>query len=119
MLLVLALTPVAVATAETPASAADSKPATPLEGCPAVSALAKGLDKLIKEPWERVSFEAVPLPAGVALPEDDLPILRAAIGMGATHLLTGDVRHFGTLLGKKIARIEVLRPAEYLRRHRS
>ncbi|MGQ0383569.1 MAG: PIN domain-containing protein [Gammaproteobacteria bacterium] len=33
--------------------------------------------------------------ADVALPDKDLPIYRAAQACGATHLLTGDMRHFG------------------------
>ncbi|MCU0290375.1 MAG: hypothetical protein MUF10_00065 [Thermoanaerobaculaceae bacterium] len=64
------------------------------------------------------AFEAVPLPAGANLPADDLPILQAALGMAATHVLTGDVRHFGHLMGKKVGRLQILRPAEYLRRRR-
>ena len=64
------------------------------------------------------AFEAVPLPAGANLPADDLPILQAALGMAATHLLTGDLRHFGQLMGKKVGRLQVRRPAEYLRRRR-
>jgi uncharacterized protein len=64
------------------------------------------------------SFEDVPVPASVSLPEDDLPILRAAIGMGASHLLTGDLRHFGALVGRRTAGVKVLRPAEYLRLQR-
>lgn len=63
------------------------------------------------------SFDEVRVPAGMCLPDDDLPILRAAIGMRASHLLTGDLRHFGPLMGKQVAGVEVLRPADYLRRH--
>jgi hypothetical protein len=33
----------------------------------------------------------------------------------ATHLLTGDIRHFGPYLGRKIAGIAILLPGEYLR----
>ena len=57
------------------------------------------------------------LPRGVALPEKDVPILLAAIEGRATHLLTGDVRHFGSYFGKRIEGILVLPPGEYLRRH--
>ena len=56
------------------------------------------------------------LQRGVSLPEKDAPILLAAIEARATHLLTGDVRHFGPYFGKKIARIEVTLPGEYLRK---
>jgi uncharacterized protein len=44
------------------------------------------------------------LPEGVSL-EKDVPILLAAIEARATHLLTGDFRHFGSYFGK---RVEVL-----------
>ena len=41
--------------------------------------------------------------AGAAgLPEKDLPILLAAIGAKATHLLTVDKKHFGSLYGQTI-----------------
>ena len=56
------------------------------------------------------------LPPDVRLVEKDAPILLAAIHGGATHLLTGDIRHFGSLLGRQIAGVWVLRPATYLRR---
>lgn len=62
------------------------------------------------------SFEGIPVPAGVSLPDEDLPILRGAIAMRANYLLTGDLRHFGPLMGRLVAGVEVLRPAEYLRR---
>ena len=37
------------------------------------------------------------------LPEKDLPILRAAVAADATHLVTGDRRHFGALFGEEVA----------------
>ena len=55
------------------------------------------------------------LPEGVRLVEKDAPILLAAIEAGATHLLTGDRRHFGDLYGKSIRGVRILSPAEYLR----
>jgi predicted nucleic acid-binding protein len=62
-------------------------------------------------------FEAVQreLPRGISLPEKDVPILLAAIEARATHLLTGDVRHFGPYLGKKIEGIAIVLPGKYLR----
>jgi predicted nucleic acid-binding protein len=51
---------------------------------------------------------------GISLPEKDVPIL-AAIEAHATHLLTGDLRHFGPYLGKKIEGIAIVLPGEYLR----
>jgi predicted nucleic acid-binding protein len=56
------------------------------------------------------------LPAGVSLPEKDAPILLAAIAARATHLITGDLRHFGPYFGRKIAGVTILPPADYLRR---
>lgn len=57
------------------------------------------------------------LPRGVALPDKDAPILLAAIEAQATHLLTGDVRHFGAYFGKRIEGILVMLPGDYLRMH--
>jgi uncharacterized protein len=55
------------------------------------------------------------LPPEVILPEKDQPILRAAIRAGASHLLTGDVRHFGPYFGQTLAGVRILPPGEYLR----
>jgi predicted nucleic acid-binding protein len=55
------------------------------------------------------------LPRGILLPEKDVPIFLAAIEAHATHLLTGDVRHFRAYFGKKIEGIAIMRPGEYLR----
>ena|SRR5882724_1188508 len=61
-------------------------------------------------------IEAVPrqLPGGVSLPGKDRPILLAAIEARATHLITGDLRHFGTHFGRTVEGILVLTPAQYL-----
>ena len=67
---------------------------------------------------ERVQFSEATgrkLPRGVSLPEKDLPILLAAIAARATHLLTGDVRHFGQYFGREISGVLILPPGEYLR----
>ncbi len=55
------------------------------------------------------------LPAGVSLPEKDRLILLAAMDARATHLITGDVRHFGAYFGKAIEGILVMTPAHYLK----
>jgi predicted nucleic acid-binding protein len=55
------------------------------------------------------------LPRGVHLPDKDAPILLAAIEARATHLLTGDVRHFGPYFGKQIEGVEIVLPGHYLR----
>jgi hypothetical protein len=55
------------------------------------------------------------LPDGVLLPEKDIPIMLAAIEAQATHLVTGDLRHFGSYFGKRIEGILIIPPGEYLR----
>jgi uncharacterized protein len=57
---------------------------------------------------------AAVLPPGVTLPDKDRPILLSAIDSRATHLLTGDVRHFGPYFGQSIGGVLILRPAAYL-----
>jgi predicted nucleic acid-binding protein len=49
------------------------------------------------------------------LPEKDLPILRAAVQARATHLVTGDVSHFGPFFGERLHGVLILSPAEHLR----
>jgi len=41
------------------------------------------------------------LPCPLPLPAKDVPILVAAIYCKATHLLTGDIRHFGSYMNKQ------------------
>ena len=55
-----------------------------------------------------------PLFSTMELADKDRPVLLAAIGVGATHLLTGDFRHFGPLYGKRIEGVLILSPGEYL-----
>ena len=50
----------------------------------------------------------------VELPDKDRPVLLAAIGAGATHLLTGDFRHFGPYYGERIEGVLILSPGDYL-----
>jgi predicted nucleic acid-binding protein len=54
------------------------------------------------------------LPAGVQLPQKDAPILLSAIDGKSTHLLTGDVKHFGPYFGNTIAGVLILRPRDYI-----
>lgn len=42
----------------------------------------------------------------------------AAAAAGATHVLTGDVTHFGPFYGRRAAGVLILPPADYLRQHR-
>jgi hypothetical protein len=62
-----------------------------------------------------VAESDAPVPSGVRLPDKDLPILRAAIGAEATHLLTGDFKDFGRYLGRRIAGVLVVTPADFIR----
>jgi len=55
------------------------------------------------------------IPAGIRLPEKDVPILQAALGAHANYLLTGDIRHFGPYLGRKVGGVVILLPAQYLK----
>lgn len=61
---------------------------------------------------------AVMLPrdlAGIDLPGKDRPILGSALHCGATHLITGDSRHFGPHFGVRVHGLLILPPAMYLR----
>lgn len=51
----------------------------------------------------------------IGLAQKDWPILSAAIRAGATHLLTGDARHFGPWFGERLEGVLILLPAAYLR----
>ena len=67
---------------------------------------------------ERIEFCDAPereLPHAISLPEKDVPIILAAIEARATHLLTGDVRHFGPYFGKSVGGVLISLPGEYLR----
>jgi len=50
----------------------------------------------------------------VKLPDKDRPVLLAAIGVGATHLLSGDFRHFGPLYRERIEGVLILSTGDYL-----
>lgn len=54
------------------------------------------------------------LNSGHGLPEKDLPILEAAIGSGCTTLLTGDVTHFGHLIGTEVEGTRILTVSMFL-----
>jgi predicted nucleic acid-binding protein len=57
------------------------------------------------------------MPAGISLPEKDRPILLAAMEAWTTHLITGDLRHFGPYFGKTIGGILIVTPCQYLKTH--
>jgi uncharacterized protein len=60
-----------------------------------------------------------PVTVPIDLAEKDRPILAIAVAARATHLLTGDVRHFGRYYGQTVAGVRILPPAPYLRARRS
>ena len=51
----------------------------------------------------------------IDLPEKDWPVLGGAAAAGATHLITGDLRHFGAYFGEKVLGVRILKPGDYLR----
>ncbi|MFN0071463.1 MAG: putative toxin-antitoxin system toxin component, PIN family [Chloroflexota bacterium] len=57
-------------------------------------------------------------PILVQLPENDRPILWAAITVRASHLLSGDFKAFGRFYGQTIEGVAIMPPAEYLKGHR-
>ncbi len=68
--------------------------------------------------FARLTMAAQPAPVaiGITLPEKDRPIYLAALASGATHLLTGDRRHFGRHMNRPQATggIIIQTVAEYL-----
>ena len=60
-----------------------------------------------------------PATAPADLDDKDVPVLAAAIGAGASHLLTGDKAHFRHLFGRTVGGVLILPPGEYLRGRQS
>lgn len=56
-----------------------------------------------------------PLPSTLVLPANDVPVFLAAVVAGATHLLTGDKRHFGAYYGQRFEVVLILNARTYLR----
>ena len=57
------------------------------------------------------------IPILVKLPENDRPILWAAITVRASHLLSGDFKAFGRFYGQTIEGVTIMPPAVYLKGH--
>ena len=55
-------------------------------------------------------------PEAQRLPDKDLPVLLAALAGRATHLLTVDKKHFGSLFGKTVRQVLIFTPGKYLDR---
>lgn len=86
------------------------------------------LDRLVKDLRVLLEIRAdILLPISVDLPEKDRPILTGAIQIKADVLLTGDVKHFGPLFGKRIkgdpqhcsGGVRILTPALFLASRKS
>lgn len=52
--------------------------------------------------------------AGFGLPENDAPILAAAVAADADMLVTGDRKHFGHLYGTEVGRVRIVSLVEAL-----
>ena len=75
----------------------------------------KRLDRLLEKVMVLESqSENDNLPPDIELPDKDKPILSAAIHTRATHLITGDFRHFGKYYGKSVEGALILPPVLYL-----
>lgn len=61
--------------------------------------------------------QPVELEDNFGLPEKDIPILQAAVHADVDYLLTGDLSHFGHLLGKQVQNVLILTPAQFLALH--
>lgn len=57
-----------------------------------------------------------PLSGALDLAEKDRPILLSAVECHATHLLTGDFKHFGPYYGQTVEGVLILPPSEFLSR---
>ena len=55
-----------------------------------------------------ISSAAAIITEGHGLPDKDLPILAAAVGAKCDYLVTGDITHFGHLIGGQIQGVRVL-----------
>lgn len=73
------------------------------------------LDRLLRQvDISEPSIVPPVLPQSIRLPEKDRPILLAAISASATHLITGDIAHFGSLFGKTVEGVKVMAAGVYL-----
>lgn len=72
------------------------------------------LEELMAE-LERVPEPPVGTNCPIELPDKDRPVFIAALAARATHLITGDTRHFGDFFGREVHGVRLFTPAEYLR----
>lgn len=76
------------------------------------------LENLLRRTRIEAGVIALGIPDDIALPKKDRPILAAAVSVRATHLITGDVTHFGALFGRDVAGVRIVPAARYLRERR-
>jgi uncharacterized protein len=79
------------------------------ESLPTLEFLVKTLE-ISKE----VIDKSLNLYSDIKIVDKDKPIIVSAIFSKATHLLTGDKKHFGDILGKKIRGVLILTPSDYM-----
>ena len=58
-----------------------------------------------------------PLESNHNLPDKDRPILEAAVGCDCSVLITGDIKHFGHLIGEEIDGVLVMTAAMFFHRN--
>jgi len=63
------------------------------------------------------SYDESLIPHGIKLKDKDRPILAAAIGVQAHYLITGDVSDFGCFYGRRIAKVMIVPPSDYLKKY--
>lgn len=71
------------------------------------------LEELLHQVMLIKTLNTQTLPVDITLEKKDQPILLAAIDAQATHLLTGDLKHFGHLFGVYVEGVLILTPAQY------
>lgn len=71
------------------------------------------LDSLLSRVTLTKEGNVAVIPPDIALPKKDKPILAAALQSRATHLITGDFKHFGRYYGQSVGYVRILPPAQY------
>ena len=72
------------------------------------------LEKLLRS-LRLVAAPGGKVPKGINLPAKDAPILLAAMAANATHLLTGDWKHFGPYRNTVVEGVLILSTAAYFK----
>ncbi|MBI5230853.1 MAG: PIN domain-containing protein [Coriobacteriales bacterium] len=78
----------------------------------AVDRLEQLLSSVVLLPSEPAVFD---VEGATELPQKDLPVMCAAIVCQADYLMTGDQRHFGSLMGRSLGGVRIVTPRLYLR----